>query len=135
MEDDGPGLPPGDPARLFEKFQRGTGEGTIVGVGLGLAICRAIIRAHGGEIEAHVRRRAPGSSSPCPHGDQERMTQAMHQILVIEDDPEIRAHPAGLLGAEGSVAEAASAARADIEARAHKPDLLLWIWGCPTAMA
>jgi two-component system sensor histidine kinase KdpD len=55
VEDNGPGLPAGDPARLFEKFQRGTGEGTIVGVGLGLAICRAIIRAHGGEIEARAR--------------------------------------------------------------------------------
>ena len=55
VDDDGPGLPVGDPARLFEKFQRGTGEGTIVGVGLGLAICRAIIRAHGGEIEAGAR--------------------------------------------------------------------------------
>jgi len=55
VDDDGPGLPPGDPARLFEKFQRGTGEGTIVGVGLGLAVCRAIVRAHGGEIEAHTR--------------------------------------------------------------------------------
>src|SRR6185437_15725283 len=55
VEDDGPGLPPGDPNRLFEKFQRGTGEGTVVGVGLGLAICRAIIRAHGGQIEAGRR--------------------------------------------------------------------------------
>jgi two-component system sensor histidine kinase KdpD len=55
VDDDGPGLPAGDPALLFEKFQRGTGEGTIVGVGLGLAICRAIVRAHGGEIEAHGR--------------------------------------------------------------------------------
>lgn len=55
VDDDGPGLPPGDPRLLFEKFQRGTGEGTIVGVGLGLAICRAIVRAHGGEIEAHGR--------------------------------------------------------------------------------
>ncbi len=60
VEDDGPGLPPGDPARLFDKFQRGSGEGTIVGVGLGLAICQAIVRAHGGDIEAH-RRRGPGA--------------------------------------------------------------------------
>jgi len=55
VEDDGPGLPPGDPARLFDKFQRGSAEGTIVGVGLGLAICRAIVRAHGGQIEAQRR--------------------------------------------------------------------------------
>ncbi len=55
VEDDGPGLPPGDPARLFDKFQRGSAEGTIVGVGLGLAICRAIVRAHGGQIDAQRR--------------------------------------------------------------------------------
>jgi two-component system sensor histidine kinase KdpD len=59
VDDNGPGLPPGDPARLFDKFQRGDEEGTIVGVGLGLAICQAIIKAHGGEIEAH--RRTPGA--------------------------------------------------------------------------
>lgn len=55
VDDTGPGLPPGDPARLFEKFQRGSEEGTTVGVGLGLAICRAIVRAHGGEITARNR--------------------------------------------------------------------------------
>jgi two-component system, OmpR family, sensor histidine kinase KdpD len=55
MDDDGPGLPPGDPARLFDKFQRGDGEGVIAGVGLGLAICRAIAQAHGGSIRASAR--------------------------------------------------------------------------------
>jgi two-component system, OmpR family, sensor histidine kinase KdpD len=55
VEDDGPGLPAGDPARLFDKFQRGSGEGAVVGVGLGLAIAQAIVRAHGGEIEAQRR--------------------------------------------------------------------------------
>jgi two-component system sensor histidine kinase KdpD len=55
VDDAGPGLPPGDPARLFDKFQRGSEEGAVVGVGLGLAICQAIVRAHGGEIEAHRR--------------------------------------------------------------------------------
>jgi len=55
VDDEGPGLPVGDPARLFDKFQRGSGEGSVVGVGLGLAICQAIVRAHGGEIEAQRR--------------------------------------------------------------------------------
>ena len=55
VDDNGPGLPPGDPARLFEKFQRGHEEGSMVGVGLGLAICRAIVRQHGGEITAANR--------------------------------------------------------------------------------
>ena len=52
VDDDGPGLAAGGRERLFDKFQRGDDEGTIVGAGLGLAICRAIVRAHGGEIEA-----------------------------------------------------------------------------------
>ena len=52
VADDGPGLPPGDPERLFEKFQRGRSESNIVGVGLGLAICRAAARLHGGDISA-----------------------------------------------------------------------------------
>jgi two-component system sensor histidine kinase KdpD len=60
VEDDGPGLPVGNPERLFDKFQRGSEEGAVVGVGLGLAICQAIIHAHGGEIEAH--RRAGGGA-------------------------------------------------------------------------
>ncbi len=53
VADDGPGFAPGvDPEQLFGKFQRGRAEGTIGGVGLGLAICRGIARAHGGDIHA-----------------------------------------------------------------------------------
>jgi two-component system sensor histidine kinase KdpD len=55
VDDNGPGLPPGDPERLFKKFQRGRDESNAGGAGLGLAICRAIISAHGGSITA-----APG---------------------------------------------------------------------------
>ena len=55
VEDGGPGLPPGDPDRLFAKFQRGAKESAVGGVGLGLAICRAIVRLHGGEIWAERR--------------------------------------------------------------------------------
>ena len=59
VDDDGPGLP-GDPDSLFEKFQRGNPEGNVVGVGLGLAICRAAARLHGGEIRA-LRRPDSGA--------------------------------------------------------------------------
>jgi two-component system sensor histidine kinase KdpD len=55
FDDDGPGWPAGDPERLFDKFQRGIQEGSIVGVGLGLSICRAIVDAHGGSIEIGPR--------------------------------------------------------------------------------
>jgi two-component system sensor histidine kinase KdpD len=55
VEDDGPGLPAGDPQRLFAKFQRGREESDVPGAGLGLAICRAIVEAHGGTIRASAR--------------------------------------------------------------------------------
>src|SRR6266849_3190609 len=55
VEDNGPGLPAGDPEQLFAKFHRGNAEGTVAGVGLGLAICRAIVRLHGGRIWAETR--------------------------------------------------------------------------------
>ncbi len=52
VEDNGPGLPGGDPERLFDKFQRGRDEEAVIGAGLGLTICRAILRIHGGDIVA-----------------------------------------------------------------------------------
>lgn len=55
LDDHGPGLPKGHEARVFEKFERGQRESALPGVGLGLAICRAIVQAHGGTIEGHNR--------------------------------------------------------------------------------
>lgn len=52
VSDNGPGLPPGSAEVLFEKFTRGERESSIPGVGLGLAICRAIMAAHQGRIWA-----------------------------------------------------------------------------------
>ncbi|WP_410498523.1 DUF4118 domain-containing protein [Chitinibacter sp. S2-10] len=52
VSDNGPGLPAGTVSKLFEKFTRGVNESATPGVGLGLAICRTIIAAHGGQIQA-----------------------------------------------------------------------------------
>lgn len=54
VADRGPGIPPGEEARIFDKFYRAkpAREG---GVGLGLTICRGIIEAHGGRIWAENR--------------------------------------------------------------------------------
>jgi two-component system sensor histidine kinase KdpD len=55
VTDDGPGLPSGQEEAVFEKFTRGERESAKPGVGLGLAICRAIVNAHGGTIHAANR--------------------------------------------------------------------------------
>jgi two-component system sensor histidine kinase KdpD len=58
VADDGPGLPPGEEERVFEKFHRANAAPR--GFGLGLPICRAIVTAHGGWIRAE--QRDPGAA-------------------------------------------------------------------------
>ncbi len=53
--DTGPGIPAGQEQAIFDKFARGNKESAIPGVGLGLAICQAIVEVHGGTITAHNR--------------------------------------------------------------------------------
>jgi two-component system, OmpR family, sensor histidine kinase KdpD len=60
VADRGPGLPPGEGDRIFEKFYRGPQAEPGKGVGLGLTICRGIVSAHGGRIWAEPR---PGGGS------------------------------------------------------------------------
>jgi two-component system sensor histidine kinase KdpD len=55
VDDHGPGLPKGREEALFQMFERGRKESSAPGVGLGLAICRAIVQAHGGSIRGETR--------------------------------------------------------------------------------
>jgi two-component system sensor histidine kinase KdpD len=55
VADNGPGLPKGKEEEIFKKFERGQKENATPGVGLGLAICHAIVEAHGGSIHAENR--------------------------------------------------------------------------------
>ncbi|HET7443951.1 MAG TPA: HAMP domain-containing sensor histidine kinase [Solirubrobacterales bacterium] len=50
VADDGEGIPAGDDERVFEAFYRGDAARGEDGAGLGLAISRAIVEAHGGRI-------------------------------------------------------------------------------------
>ena len=63
VRDHGPGLPPalqGRAHELFDKFTRGQAESATPGVGLGLAICKAVVDAHRGHISA---ANAPGGGA------------------------------------------------------------------------
>ena len=61
IADDGPGIAPEDQEKIFEMFYTGGNVGSDGrrGLGLGLALCRAIVMAHGGQI---------GVRSASPHG-------------------------------------------------------------------
>lgn len=77
ISDNGPGIRAEKLSTIFNKFTRGENESAIPGVGLGLAICRAIIDVHGGKIWAE---NTPGGGAgfhftlplePLPHIDEE----------------------------------------------------------------
>ena len=50
VADQGPGIPDLEQSRIFDKFYRGKSDQNLKGTGMGLAIAREIIRAHGEEI-------------------------------------------------------------------------------------
>jgi two-component system sensor histidine kinase KdpD len=80
VADDGPGLPAVDTELLFDKFTRGDKESSTPGVGLGLAICRAIVQAHGGRISAFNR-------TPPQHGAVFRFTLPHVDAPALVDEP------------------------------------------------
>jgi len=107
VDDTGPGLPPGMEARIFEKFTRGEKESAKPGIGLGLAICRAIAEAHGGRIGAANRVAADGrvegarfwftlpieTPPPVPDVLDDDAAGEVDPEVAPEADPEAEANP------------------------------------------
>jgi two-component system sensor histidine kinase KdpD len=80
VQDNGSGIPPAEIDHVFDKFERGAVEATGPGMGLGLAICRAIVRLHGGRAWADL----------VPTGGS-----AFHFTLPLAEAPRAPAEPVG----------------------------------------
>ena len=63
VTDQGPGIPPAEHKRVFKAFQRGANleNSAAQGAGLGLAICKGLVEAHGGRIWIK-KKNAPGTT-------------------------------------------------------------------------
>ncbi len=79
VSDDGPGFPPAFAQRLFDKFTRASAESAVPGVGLGLAICRAVAEAHGGSMRAENLH---------PHGARFVFTLPLQSPPVLDAETE-----------------------------------------------
>lgn len=77
VRNEGSGFPPHRLHEVFELFERGTTESSVPGIGLGLAICRAIVQAHGGEISA---------SNPSEGGAELRFTLPLGTPPSVEPE-------------------------------------------------
>jgi two-component system phosphate regulon sensor histidine kinase PhoR len=62
ISDSGPGIPPDELERIFERFFRSDRARGTPGTGLGLSIARHILRAHGGEVWAENRMPPQGGA-------------------------------------------------------------------------
>ena len=88
--DSGRGFTPGNSHPVFEMFVRGEAESTTPGVGLGLAISRAIVEAHGGTISAANRPQGGASVSfTLPLGNPPPVIEEeiAHEALGLEHRP------------------------------------------------
>ncbi len=100
VSDDGPGVPPELLPHLFRKHVGG-GSGGTAAYGLGLAICKGLVEAHGGRIRAEsdgpgqgttVTFTIPVAGDPAVPGDTRATIQPpvgseRPRILVVDDDP------------------------------------------------
>jgi len=84
VRNEGPGFPSDRLPIIFGVFERGTPESAIPGVGLGLSICRAIVEAHGGRIEA---------LNPSSGGAEVRFMLPLGTPPTIEPEPDAGASP------------------------------------------
>ena len=139
VSDEGPGVAPDRLPHLFRRHA-GAGRGGTAGHGLGLAICKGLVEAHGGRIRAEsagpgrgatftftvpvagepVAAAADDAAGPPPIGNGRR------RILVVDDDPQMLRFVRGALSGAG-YAPLVTGAPDDLERilRTEKPHLVL----------
>jgi CheY-like chemotaxis protein len=157
ISDSGKGISPEFLPHVFDRFrqQDDSASRRHAGLGLGLALVRHLVAAHGGNVSAHsegegrgatfhirlpfdatkpLGARAAASSPPSIQRDLAIGQLVNVRILVVEDDEDARELLVTVLSSQGaSVASAASADEAIAELERARPDLLVSDVGLPGA--
>lgn len=133
VEDDGPGVPEAEREQVFERFARGEGATPGSGSGVGLAIVREVVEAHGGTItlsaapEGGARftvqlpcERATAAGAPSPRGDRHAPV-----VLLIDDQPAVLSTLTALLQGRYAVLGAATAGEAVRVLRESRPEVVV----------
>ena len=147
VSDEGPGVPPDQLPHLFRKHAggaRGDGERRLGRYGLGLAICKGLVEAHGGRILAESAGPGQGTrftftipsaaetgrdarvDGSLPGGSPAREPRQETRILVVDDDPQTLRYVRDALADAGYVPLVTGEPREVPELLgAHKPHLVL----------
>ena len=145
IRDHGIGIEPDRLAAIFGAFSRGHPQPEVTGLGLGLAITRAIVEGHGGQIRALSEGRDRGATfrvslptTTTPEPMREPLAQSPSEgvrgktIMVVEDHEDTRRVLARALRRKGyGVTAAGSVAAAVAQFSTSPPDLLISDIGLP----
>ncbi len=137
VEDDGPGIPPGELRHIFDRYLElpVSPHGGGIGVGLGLSLVRQVVERHGGRVEMQSEQKKGTrcvidlplfAGVASGHPEAAAGGEGDGRILLVEDDADCRDALQLVLQGKGYRVEAASGGRAALAALGRsRPGLML----------